>query len=143
MLPGLVAELQQLGEDFSRGGVVEGRPGPRIEFMFGSDKFGRTVFYQVCELRETLAQQPGDFFIAASLPGTCQVAEINPGLGWVRNLQEFGYLPVLIPGQGLAKPLRNTAEDPNQRISEFQRICGFELDEVQLARGPLHLGTYR
>lgn len=71
--------------------VGEARSGLLIEFLPRSDDVGGNVFPQVCRLGEIPAREPVRGFVAASLPRTSSVAEINlcPGFMSVGAIHGF------------------------------------------------------
>ena len=88
---------------------------PAIEF--GRDGIQRCLveLAQVAALGEVLAEQAVGVLVGATLPGAAGVAEIDLDAGVDGELEVFGHLPAVVPGQRATQLLGQAQDGGGQR----------------------------
>jgi transposase len=92
------------------------------------------VANQVCPFGEVLTQQPVGVFIAASLPRTLRIAEVNIYVRGHRESFVVGKFRPAIPGQRRHQPSRQMLHLPDQGINHALGILARDLDQHHKSR---------
>ena len=98
---------------------------------------------QVGTLGEVLAEQAVGVLVAAALPGAAWVAEIDLDTGVDGELQVFGHLLAVIPGEGAAQLLRQSEDGGGQcRPHALGGEPVREWEQEHIAAVALHQGSH-